>query len=193
VVTTVGEEWADNMEDDERMELAEIQRQERAEIELAKEEDGWKAVLHYEVTSKMVRMDYTREDMRGVHFYTATAKYLFENPKMAGWDKTGYGEAPSVIGNHEVAEEWLGEMYLAGVRRLGGGGTFEQLRFSRVARKGLLGGGVQPPEPLHLAMFFTQLFNAGEKGGRARQTNEAATGADGKGQRRLHFPVPEIH
>ena len=92
--------------------------------------------------------------MRGLHFYTATLRYLREHALMASWDKTGYGNAPETSGNFEIAEEWLGEIYISGIRRLEGGATFQQVNFPKVAKKGLAGAGNAPPDPLHLAMFF---------------------------------------
>jgi hypothetical protein len=125
-----------------------------------------------------------------MHFYTATVKYLFENPQIRQWDRTGYGDFPAADGNQEVAEEWMGQMYSAGVKRLGGGGQFEQIRFSKAARKGLAGAGTNPPDPIHLAMFFTQLFQAGERGGRQRQGDTEGSSGGDKVARKAHVAVP---
>jgi hypothetical protein len=182
--------WAGSLGTKERHELAEQWIREAEEMQVTSRKDGWKTVFHQQVTTRLVGNNYARQELRGLHFYTATAKYLFENPQIRQWDKTGYGVFPAEEGNHDVAEEWMGEMYAAGVKRLGGGGQFEQIQFSKTARKGLAGAGANPPDPIHLAMFFTQLFQAGEKGGRTRQTDTDGSSGGDKAAKKAHVQVP---
>ena len=54
-----------------------------------------------------------------------------------GHNPTGLGSAPAEPGNEEQAQEWLGAMYMEGVRRLGRGATFELVNFSKVSNRGL--------------------------------------------------------
>ena len=184
-------EWAFDMEVEERKALAEEWFQESEEDELTTDTNGWKRVFNQKVTERYVSGHYARLDMQGVHFYSATVQYLFENPKIKAWDRTGYGDFPAAEGNHDVAEEWLGEMYKAGVKRLGGGGSYEQLNLSKSARRGLAGMDSRPPDPIHLAMFFTQLFQAGEKGGRQRNEEHESSSTGDKQSKRAHVQVPE--
>jgi hypothetical protein len=104
---------------------------------------------------------YPRVDMRGVHFFTATAMYMRENEGIMEFDESGFGPTPIAPNCQETACEWLGIMYLTGVQRMGKGATFAQIHFSAVAQKSLAGGG-GGVDPIHLAMFFSQLFHAGK-------------------------------
>jgi hypothetical protein len=185
-----GDGWGKDLTTDERRELA-TEWLEDNEPELSSREDGWKGVVHFQATEQYVSDAYGKEELRGEHFYTATVRYLMEHPQMTKWDTTGYGSVPGTTGNHDVAEEWLGEMYRVGVKRLGGGAQFSQIRFSKVARKGLAGAGSTPPDPIHLAMLFTQLFQAGEKGGRQRTGDGNGSEKDEMRTSRGHVEVPE--
>ena len=117
---------------------------------------------------------------------------MSENPALITLDHTGLGRAPMEPGNDEQAEEWLGMMYEEGVRRMGRGATFDMIQFSQVSNRGLAGMGRNPPDPLHMAGFFGQLFHAGTKQdavGANSSGGSSTLGSRGKEQH-LHMPVP---
>ena len=182
--------WAQGLRREDRQHLGEVWLRETGNPVLSQSCDEWKKLINFSTTAEFVDKQYERVDIRGLHFYTATVRILREHPQMRGWDKTGYGQAPETSGNHDLAEEWLDAMYTTGVRRMGGGAQFEQVHFSKVARKSLAGAGNGPPDPLHMAMFFSQLLQAGEKGGRQRAENTEGPGYDSREPKRAHVEVP---
>jgi hypothetical protein len=92
-------------------------------------EDGWEQVVNFECCPEFLPVSYPRSDMRGVHFITATVRWMRENPEIMACDDTGFGAAPAAVNCHDIALEWMGLIYLNGVRRMGGGATFQQIRF----------------------------------------------------------------
>ena len=83
--------WAKEMPNEERMDHGESWIRGEDPPELSGESGGWNFFLNFGTTTEFVHKQYSREAMRGVHFYTATVQYLRENPKMSAWDTTGHG------------------------------------------------------------------------------------------------------
>jgi len=127
-------------------------------LKLSRDENGWEKIVNFSNTRETVYQDHQQHRLRGLHFFTACALLVSKCGNVT--DDTGFGEAPTVEGNEEIAREWLGRLYQSGVKRLGTGCVFEQIKFSHAARKGLAGAGAKPPDPSHVATFFSQLFNA---------------------------------
>ena len=97
-------------------------------------------------------------------------------------------------GNEELAREWLGLIYQAGVRRLGSGCVFEQIKFSNAARRGLAGAGTKPPDPSHVATFFSQLYNAaGASNTRRRNQATYTSSATHNNTFQTTIPPPHAH
>ena len=127
-------------------------------LQLSREENGWEKIVNFNNTRETVYQDHHQQQLRGLHFFTACALLVSKCENVT--DDTGFGTTPTVEGNEEIAREWLGRLYQSGVKRLGNGCVFEQIKFSNAARKGLAGAGARPPDPSHVATFFSQLFNA---------------------------------
>jgi hypothetical protein len=96
----------------------------------------------------------------GVHFFTAVVQKLAMMPEVIAIDDSGSRDIASGAGMEDLAHEWLGHLYTIGVQQMGSGATFEQVRFSKVALKGLQGGGSAGAKPEHLVCFFAQLVAA---------------------------------
>jgi hypothetical protein len=131
------------------------------EVDLGTSTEGWEQFVNFECCPEYLGVHYPRVDLRGVHFITATVLYLRENSDVMKYDESGFGAA--TVSCHDAAHEWLGIMFLEGVQRLGPGATVAQLKLSKVARKGLSGSADKPSDPVHLAMFFSQLLQAGSR------------------------------
>ena len=127
---------------------------------LTNEEDGWEQILYYPNIAETIAHNHPRPRMRGQHFYTACAMAIKEIEILQ--DTTGFGAGVMAMGNEEMAKEWMGLLYLQGVKKMGRGCLFEQIKFSKAARKGLAGAGSNAPDPSHVATFFSQLFQAGD-------------------------------
>ena len=130
------------------------------ELRLTNDEDGWEQILYYPNIAETIAHNHPCPRMRGQHFYTACAMAIKEIETLQ--DLTGFGSGVMAMGNEEMAKEWMGLLYLQGVKKMGRGCLFEQIRFSKAARKGLAGAGSNAPDPSHVATFFSQLFQAGE-------------------------------
>jgi uncharacterized membrane protein YgcG len=96
----------------------------------------------------------------GVNFFTAAVQKLATTPEVVAIDDSGSRDVASGAGMEELAHEWLGHLHTIGVQQMGSGATFEQVRFSKVAMKGLQGGGSSGAKPEHLVCFFAQLVAA---------------------------------
>jgi hypothetical protein len=96
----------------------------------------------------------------GVHFFTAVVLKLAKMTEVIAIDDSGSRDIAIGAGMEELAHEWLGHLYTVAVQRMGSGATFEQVRFSKVAMKGLQGGGAAGAKPEHLVCFFAQLVAA---------------------------------
>ncbi len=53
---------------------------------------------------------------------------------------------------------------------------FGQINFSKVAKLGLNGDRINPLDPIQLALYFAQIFQAGEKIRKPRQTEQGSSG-----------------
>ena len=133
---------------------------------LTENDNGWEQIINFNNTKEIVPFDHPLPKFRGLHFFTACAMAVKEIENLN--DTSGFGSAPTATGNEEIAREWLGLLYTEGVSHLGSGSCFEQIRFSKAARKGLAGAGSNPPDPSHVATFFSQLAKAGEENRRRR-------------------------
>jgi len=133
---------------------------------ITSDDNGWEQILNFSNTMEKISYDHPILPFRGIHFFTACAMAVKEIENIN--DTSGFGSAPTAIGNEELAREWLGLLYTDGVSYLGSGSCFEQIRFSKAARKGLAGAGSNPPDPSHVATFFSQLTKAGEENRRRR-------------------------
>ena len=127
-------------------------------LNLSRDEGGWEQIVNFSNTREVIYQDHQQSHLRGLHFFTACAVLVARCKNVT--DDTGFGEAPTLEGNEEIAREWLGRIYKDGVKRLGNGCVFEQIKFSNAARKGLAGAGFKPLDPSHVATFFSQLYNA---------------------------------
>ena len=129
--------------------------------DLSMSPSGWERFVNFECCPEFLSASYPRSDLQGVHFVTATVRYLRENADVMKHDASGFGAATAAC--HEAAHEWLGIMFEEGVQRLGPGATVAQIRLSRVAQKGLAGSASKETDPVHLAMLFSQLVQAGQR------------------------------
>ena len=159
-------------------------------LNLTRSEGGWEKIVNFSRTREMIYQDHSQVNMRGLHFFTACATLVAKCNNID--DNTGFGDTPTMAGNEEIAREWLGLIYQAGVKRLGSGCVFEQIHFSNAARKGLAGAGSKPPDPSHVATFFSQLYNAAgnsytKKGKQASQTTNVSYDA------RIQTIIPPPH
>jgi hypothetical protein len=186
-------EWGGKLSETKRLHRGNKFVGERGDLTLSGGESGWKSLVNFGAAQERLPADYRRERMRGMNFLTAAAVYMGENSKLMDLDPTGLGTAPMEVGNEEQTSEWLGAMYAEGVRRMGRGATFDLVNFSKVANKGLAGLGAQPPDPMHLAGFFGQLFHAGDSSkSSAKHSTVDLTGEGSDGKRdRVHVRVPE--
>ena len=157
------------MDVQERISIEEQWLREAEEPTLAAEGGGWRTLLNRKAATRLVNANYGRRDMRGEHFITATAKFMKENPLMKGWDTTGFGNVPESPGNHEVAAEWLDEMFSAGVQRMGGGGG--PIRPSTVLKGGQKGFGRcrhKPSRPYTLVHVLLAAFPSWREGNKTK-------------------------
>ena len=125
-------------------------------------------------------------ETKDAHFFTAVAQKLATMPEVVAMDESGSRDIAILVGMEELAHEWLGNLYTEGVRLMGSGATFEQVRFSPVALKGLFGGGAKGARPEHLVCFFAQVAAAAarhqqslpmKKGNPGRQAMTAGEGS----------------
>ena len=125
-------------------------------------------------------------ETKDAHFFTAVAQKLATMPEVVAMDESGSRDIAILVGMEELAHEWLGNLYTEGVRLMGSGATFEQVRFSPVALKGLFGGGAKGARPEHLVCLFAQVAAAAarhqqslpmKKGNPGRQAMTAGEGS----------------
>jgi hypothetical protein len=97
------------------------------------------------------------------HFFTVVAQKLAAMPGVVEWDDSGTRDIAIDAGMEEMAHEWLGNLYATCRSKMGSGATFEQVRFSKVANKGLQGGGATGVKPEHLVCLFAQMAAAAKR------------------------------
>ena len=157
-------------------------------LHLSRDEGGWEQIVNFANTREVIYQDHRQIKLRGMHFFTACAMLVAQCPNVE--DNTGFGEAPTLEGNEEIAREWLGRIYQEGVKRLGNGCIFNQIKFSHAARKGLAGAGNNPPDPSHVATFFSQLYNATNGNEKKRKQPSQTTMSSTESSARMTIPPP---
>jgi len=161
-------------------------------LNLTRTEEGWEKIVNFANTREMIYQDHAQVNLRGLHFFSACALLVAKCDNIE--DNTGFGDTPTMEGNEELAREWLGLIYQAGVRRLGSGCVFEQIKFSNAARRGLAGAGTKPPDPSHVATFFSQLYNAaGASNTRRRNQATYTSSATHNNTFQTTIPPPHAH
>ena len=128
---------------------------------LSNKSDGWKTVLNLDMIPEVVPDTHPIAELRGLEFYTAAATMISKQNSVTQHDHSGLRELAIIPGYQQMALEWMDSLYREGYAKLGSSPSFDQLRFSVSAQQSLAGGGHTPPDPVSLATFFTQLYQAG--------------------------------
>ena len=128
---------------------------------LSNQSDGWKTVLNVDMIPEIVPESHPIAELRGLEFYTAAAIMVSKQERIRQRDHSGLRDLAIIPGYQRMALEWLDSLYREGYSLLGDSPNFNQLRFSVAAQQSLAGAGHTPPDPVSLATFFTQLYQAG--------------------------------
>ena len=138
--------------------------------------EGWEAILNFPTTAEYLPSNYHRPSLAGLHFYTATAVYLSEQPDVASLDTSGLRQLAITPRMPDASHEWICRIYSTAIQRLVGGTTREQLNISTTVRSNLAGAAMEPPDPIFLATFIAQIVAAGgptnASGTRGRQPHQ---------------------
>jgi hypothetical protein len=140
---------------------------------------GWRSFVNMPVASEYLPNTYRREQMRGLHWFSAAARFANESQLISTRDSTGMGGAPFEMGLHDCAAEWLDRIYAEGLSRLTGGATLQQLKLSEVALTNLSGYGSNSPDPVFLGTILAQLYQAGEVAALGRPFQHGNTASSG--------------
>jgi hypothetical protein len=132
--------------------------------------EGWERIVNFECVDEFVSDTYPVAEMRSLHFLTAAVRFLETDVNVAEMDATigGMRVYAAKEHAHETAHEWLGHIFMAGVAAMGGGATFQQIGFSKVAARNLSGNAANSPDPMQLAIFFSQMAAAGKRHGKSK-------------------------
>ena len=144
---SLGKSWRGGHEESSAHTRAALFQQVNGVLALGTEECDWQKLVNFSNTHEYLPLDYPQESLRGIHWVTAAAKLMQTVSVINARDETGYATAASTTGNHELAMEWIGQMWAAAVKLLPNGGVVSEMPISKVSIRGLQGMGSAPPRP----------------------------------------------